>query len=790
MKKDKAQSVLLGLFGVVLPGVAACAVLARALAFYSERGDGMAKLIVGLMAAGMLVGLVDLIRRVMRTAALHRELLSLPASAGEADVERASPPLGAVLRAHLEQAPLPHSGEPLTGYLVGLMVMLGLLGTLLGLFETLGGAGRALTESTNVDALREGLSAPMRGLTRSFGCSAAGVAASAMLGLSAVLVKRRELALFSAVQRYAAAALRELSPARRQLVALEQLAAQGGAMPAAASALDAVGGRFEAMGARWEGALARTAEVQAAAIREAFGGLRERVEGAALAATSALQSQLSPLLQASAESTERAAQAHLQALRQTLAADLERSARAETERSAGAGKALADFADGLGQALQAQTREAQTGFARLFSALEAREQEHRETLLRQRSEAAAHVEALGTAARALLTQLDDEAKARRSDAGTLLGELAEKLDAASRERATASREELAAIVALGDRMASDVEAREQRRSAAWTELAARVEQMAHGTRSEEEARLQRLDTLATRIGTDFGSLSTAMAKQLETRMEAEHALAERSRATMVIVEQGAHALETSIAEQKKALDSLLAESANQLSVLSERAQAGAAQALQRIIEVTDAQGQRFAALSAEISATQSLQTEGLAGELTAHAERLTDKVGEQADKLTQGLSAQATALTQSLSVQADRLTQTLAAQSQQLTTDLVAQTERVAAGLGGASKIVEEAAELLKASGVEMTAVAEMFGKSVERQRETAKTWLESLGELEGAIERVGRGAAADALGDQLASTQEVFARQLQFQRELFEQLRTLRVGSPSPSRGDHDVSA
>ncbi|HEX6242722.1 MAG TPA: hypothetical protein VFZ61_17535, partial [Polyangiales bacterium] len=104
--------------------------------------------------------------------------------------------------------------------------------------------------------------------------------------------------------------------------------------------------------------------------------------------------------------------------------------------------------------------------------------------------------------------------------------------------------------------------------------------------------------------------------------------------------------------------------------------------------------------------------------------------------------------------------------------------------------LVQQAAELLKASSVEMGAVAEMFAASVERQREAASSWLESLGELEGAVERAGRGAAADALGDQLASTQEVFARQLQFQRELFEQLRTLRT-PPAPNlHGEHDVSA
>jgi hypothetical protein len=57
-------------------------------------------------------------------------------------------------------------------------------------------------------------------------------------------------------------------------------------------------------------------------------------------------------------------------------------------------------------------------------------------------------------------------------------------------------------------------------------------------------------------------------------------------------------------------------------------------------------------------------------------------------------------------------------------------------------------------------------------------------------VERAGRGAAADALGDQLASTQEVFARQLQFQRELFEQLRSLRAPPSAPAHEERDVSA
>jgi hypothetical protein len=55
---------------------------------------------------------------------------------------------------------------------------------------------------------------------------------------------------------------------------------------------------------------------------------------------------------------------------------------------------------------------------------------------------------------------------------------------------------------------------------------------------------------------------------------------------------------------------------------------------------------------------------------------------------------------------------------------------------------------------------------------------------VEGAVERAGHEAARAALSDQLAATQEVFTRQLQFQRELFEQLRGLRSPAPRVTPG------
>ena len=103
--------------------------------------------------------------------------------------------------------------------------------------------------------------------------------------------------------------------------------------------------------------------------------------------------------------------------------------------------------------------------------------------------------------------------------------------------------------------------------------------------------------------------------------------------------------------------------------------------------------------------------------------------------------------------------------------------------------VVHEAASLWKVLITEMQAIVDLFAKSVVRQREASDAWLESLGDIEASVERSGRHAAADALADQLASTQEVFARQLQFQRELFEQLRSLRNVSRNGS-AEHDLGA
>ena len=99
-------------------------------------------------------------------------------------------------------------GPSLTPYLTGLLVLLGMLGTFLGMVVTLKGTGLALENASDVEAIRASLAAPVRGLGLAFGTSVAGVAASAMLGLvaalgAAALARRRRGLPATAVRRHA-----------------------------------------------------------------------------------------------------------------------------------------------------------------------------------------------------------------------------------------------------------------------------------------------------------------------------------------------------------------------------------------------------------------------------------------------------------------------------------------------------------------------------------------------------------------------------------------------------------
>ena len=211
---------------VLIAGSVGLALVARAALVY--RGvDGLAFALVLLIGALLVLGIAELFVRARRSSRLLAEVRALPASASPSVLDAASSEVRASLQARIAGIPIPAAPALFSSYLLGLLVMIGLLGTFLGLFETLRGAREALTASTDVAALRVGLAAPMQGLSRAFGSSAAGVAASAMLGVALVFVRRADAHLARAFAAYSAGPLSPMTIAGRTLAALELLAAQG-----------------------------------------------------------------------------------------------------------------------------------------------------------------------------------------------------------------------------------------------------------------------------------------------------------------------------------------------------------------------------------------------------------------------------------------------------------------------------------------------------------------------------------------------------------------------------------
>lgn len=147
------------------------------------------------------------------------------------------------LRVEGERVGLP--GPAMTPYLVGLLVLLGMLGTFLGMVVTLNGAVGALESTTDLQAVRAALAAPVKGLGLAFGTSVAGVSASAMLGLMSALCRRERWQVAQQLDATIAADLRVFSQAHQRQETLKALQQQAEAMPKVVDQLQAMMAQLE-----------------------------------------------------------------------------------------------------------------------------------------------------------------------------------------------------------------------------------------------------------------------------------------------------------------------------------------------------------------------------------------------------------------------------------------------------------------------------------------------------------------------------------------------------------------
>ncbi|TCZ83080.1 DUF802 domain-containing protein [Lysobacter sp. N42] len=398
-----------------------------------------------------------------------------------------------VVRQRVEGERVPLPAPALTPYLVGLLVLLGMLGTLLGMMATLQGTGAALASASDLDAIRSALAAPVQGLAFAFGTSIAGVAASAMLGLLSALCRRERAAAVLKLDEAIATRLRGHSRSHQRDEALRLLQRQADVMPALVDRLT------EAMAAiTQQGAAAHERQL---ADQAAF---HARIE----AGQAQLAASLERMLQAGVAESARAAGAALQPVAETtLAALVEHAAALRDDVD----RATRHQLDALARTLEAGT----TTVAGLWTSAAAEQRGANERLAERLGDALARFDA-----------------AFEHRAGALADRIADRFDAATDAAAQAWRDALARqdaqaqALAAGQAQALDLaatrlEATGERTSAAW---AAMLAQQAEQGRALAEDNGRALAAAAATFEAHAASLVASVGDshaQLQARLEAQ-----------------------------------------------------------------------------------------------------------------------------------------------------------------------------------------------------------------------------------------------------------------------------
>ncbi|KAB2967244.1 DUF802 domain-containing protein [Zoogloea sp.] len=201
-------------------------------------------LIIGVV---YVIGALELRRFHQATASLAGALAAIPEGLSNLDewLRSLHPTLQNPVRLRIEGERVGLPAPAVTPYLVGLLVLLGMLGTFLGMVVTLNGAVLALESTTDLQTIRASLAAPVKGLGVAFGTSVAGVAASAMLGLVSALCRRERLQVSQGLDGRIATVLRRFSMAHQRQETFQALQLQARALPEVVGSLQAMMAQLE-----------------------------------------------------------------------------------------------------------------------------------------------------------------------------------------------------------------------------------------------------------------------------------------------------------------------------------------------------------------------------------------------------------------------------------------------------------------------------------------------------------------------------------------------------------------
>jgi hypothetical protein len=752
------------------------------------------------------VGALELMQFQRATTALSAALAEL----GEqpvADVgnwlERLPPSLRSAVRQRMDgdRAPLP--GPALAPYLVGLLVMLGMLGTFFGMVLTFQGAVFALEASSSLESIRAALAAPIKGLGLSFGTSVAGVASSAMLGLMLALCRRERLAAVRALDAAAGTVLRPFSAAQRREDLFSALQAQAHAMPLIAERLEGLLDGVERRHAQLNAQLLDQQKVFHHDATGAYTQLAQAVGASlqdSLAASARVAGEtLRPVVeQAMAALTGEAERSH-QRLREATDAQM----RTLTAHWEGTARSVADTwthaLQSHQQAQQAQAAEHADALTAMAETLEQRSQALIGTLeaVSEKSQAA---QAAADEARLALwnTSMQDVAGAlaakwehagaasaqRQREVSQALQSATARLDqslhAASQAFETRTTALLQALQATVAQSQADQAAADQQRLANWC-------QSMQGMAETLAAQWQQAADRATQQQRDVCQVLEGAAAQIAERMaEQAHRVAD---GTARLMDQSDALLQTRIdaeagwaASQTQRMDALAAVWRTELAALRDAEAARGQAAVDRLDTLQGAVAQHLASLGTALEAPLSRLLQTASDVPQAAAEVITQLRHEMAH-----LSERDNAALEERTAMMEQLRTLLQAvndatgQQRAAIGSLVGSASQVlkqageqfSQALGAQAGKVDEVAAHVAASAVELSSLGESFGHGVGLFAASNEKLMDSLQRVESAIGQ-SMSRSDEQLAYYVAQAREVIDLSISSQQGIVEDLRRL----------------
>lgn len=714
--------------------------------------------VIGLFFA---LGVTELLQFLRATNSLNKALESAPSNPSQLSqwLNQLDASLQNGVRCRIEGERVGLPAPVLTPYLIGLLVMLGLLGTFAGMIYTLKGSAEVLQAATDLALIKAGLAAPIQGLGLAFGTSVAGVSASAMLGLMSTLARRDRMLATRSLDQNIAANMQHFSLSHSRNETFKALQLQTEAFPQLVEQLQNVAQKMSSLGDGLGQELAANQEKSQQMVKDTMMGLVDSVATAMqenITQTSQLVSEtMKPLVEELLGEVGRSTQQNQQHLQQAVDTHL---TAVKSELSANVTSLTESWQAGVQSHEQANMQLVE----KMQIALEAFDQRFEK----------ASSEVVSAVHQQASELIERQGQREEQQLDQWLGALTSQQEQTVNQLKALSEAQQSALSTVAEQQKEAVSGISENLSTVSDQLLTQFKQVAEQTVTQQQAITNTLTESASSINEQTQASAQSILEQLSAAVSSyETMMSERAQQENGWLEQ-----------QKSTLESLTQTIETQLNTLREEESLRGEAAVDRLANLESTVTEHLSTLGAALetpmqrlietaSETPKAAAEVISklnNEITNNVERDNALMEErkllmtQLRDLSESLQLSTEAQNDAVRQFADTSSDILKEMSTQFSTQLEAELSKLT-----------DVAEGVACSAVDMSSLGDSFGAAVELFNGANQHLMDNLKQIETALENV-RVRSDEQLGYYVAQARELIDLSMLSQKEIIDELRQL----------------